>query len=250
MGLLEDVQRVLKMAPAGSLGINSSHGYSQYHLISNGASTYLSKKKDKEVIGALAKKEYYLRLQDAIWAEIQAIDSYGNSVPCPTVERVYEELIPALQNYVIPIENGNQQIIDDWYARHQPWTYNLQPFTGNYTYKGIRFRSRAELILATLLDQLDIPWVYEYPIQVTKDGYTETIFPDFTVLNIRTRQTFHLEYFGKMSDPKYMEINYRRLKLYEENGIFLGKQLIIIGESREKPLDIPHTEKVLREYLT
>lgn len=202
------------------------------------------------MIGALAQKEYYLRLQDAIWAEIQAIDLYREALPCPTVEKVYEELIPALQNHVIPIESCNQQTIDDWYAQHQPWAFNLQPFTGNYTYKGIQFRSRAELILATLLDQLGIPWVFEYPIQVTKDGYTETIFPDFTVLNVRTRQTFYLEYFGKMSDPKYMETNYRRLKLYEENGIFLGKQLIIIGESQQEPLDIPHTEKVLREYLT
>lgn len=202
------------------------------------------------MIGALAQKEYYLRLQDAIWAEIQAIDLYREALPCPTVEKVYEELIPALQNHVIPIESCNQQTIDDWYAQHQPWAFNLQPFTGNYTYKGIQFRSRAELILATLLDQLGIPWVFEYPIQVTKDGYTETIFPDFTVLSVRTRQTFYLEYFGKMSDPKYMETNYRRLKLYEENGIFLGKQLIIIGESQQEPLDIPHTEKVLREYLT
>lgn len=248
--MLQEVNRCLAAAPPGSLNETTSHGVSQYHQrFSRKRSIYLSKKRDTDTICALAQKDYNLQVKQAILDELHAIEVYEQEKSI-SAEDVYSLLKPERQQYVIPYDGFDQKFVERWYSQHQPWAFNLQPFTGNYTYKGIQFRSRAELILATLLDQLGIPWVFEYPIQVTKDGYTETIFPDYTVLNVRTRQTFYLEYFGKMSDPKYMETNYRRLKLYEENGIFLGKQLIIIGESQEEPLDIPHTEKVLREYLT
>lgn len=249
--LLVEMERRLGNAPDGRLHVNSSHGYSQYHhQVSPGQSQYLSKKTDGDLISALAEKDYYLRLRDAILAEIDAIDLWNAALPHPAAEQVYDTLQPALRQYVTPIDGYDQEFVDHWLARHQPWTYNTHPFTGNYTFRGIRFRSRAELILATLLEKQRYPWVYECPLQVTRDGYGEIIFPDFTVLNVRTRETYYLEYLGKMSDPQYMETNYRRLKLYEENGIYLGKQLIIIGESREEPLDVPHTEKILREYLT
>ena len=43
------------------------------------------------------------------------------------------------------------------------------------------------------------------------------IYPDFTVLNVRTRETIYLEHLGMMDDPQYYESAIKRIQLTEGN---------------------------------
>ena len=73
--------------------------------------------------------------------------------------------------------------------------------------------------------------------------------PDFTVLNKRTRvQRFH-EHLGRMDDPKYINKNIYKLRLYEKNGIYVGDQLILTYESKDRPLDMNHRERLIQRYV-
>jgi len=51
--------------------------------------------------------------------------------------------------------------------------------------------------------------------------------PDFTTLNKRTRVQRYHEHFGKMDDPQYARKALEKIRLYENNGIFVGEQNLI-----------------------
>ena len=54
-----------------------------------------------------------------------------------------------------------------------------------YTDKGERVRSKAEILIANMLNKHGIPYRYEYPLKLKGYG---VIYPDFTLLNINTRK--------------------------------------------------------------
>lgn len=246
--MVRHINQMLAGAPKGSLIESQSHGCTQYRQYLNGKYIYLSVSDDADKITALAQKSYEQQIRRAASDELKAIEAYLRLMPEKTVEEIYGSLSPERQKLVTPY-TANQDFINQWYQRHRPWTQNSYPIQGNYVLNGVHFRSRAEWILANLLEKQNSPWVYETPLQVTKDGYTETLFPDFTVLNVRTMQTLYIEYFGRLSSPSYLEKAYQKVKLYEENRIYPGKELILLGETEKSPLDTVHMERVLRAYL-
>ena len=52
-----------------------------------------------------------------------------------------------------------------------------------------------------------------------------------------------------MDDPEYISKNIYKLRLYEENGIFVGDQLILTYESNDKPLDMRHLDLLISRYM-
>ena len=77
-----------------------------------------------------------------------------------------------------------------------------------------------------------------------------TLHPDFLCLNTRTRQEFYWEHFGLMNDPTYSNNAAGKLRLYTENGILAGRNLIITMETQEEPLSTQTIGKLITEFLT
>lgn len=59
-----------------------------------------------------------------------------------------------------------------------------------YTRQGLRVRSKSEILIADILDDLSIPFLYEKPLHLNSD----TFHPDFTLLNIRQRKEMYWEH--------------------------------------------------------
>ena len=51
------------------------------------------------------------------------------------------------------------------------------------------------------------------------------------------------------SDPEYAIKNLGKIRRYEENGYFLGDQLLISIESEDKPLTVKSIEEMIEKYL-
>ena len=73
------------------------------------------------------------------------------------------------------------------------------------------------------------------------------VYPDFKLLNVNTREEVLLEHFGMMDDAEYVEKNMRKLRLYEKNGYFLGKELLLTFETSQVPFDFRNFENMLKE---
>lgn len=64
-----------------------------------------------------------------------------------------------------------------------------------------RYRSKSEFLIASALKDAGVPFRYECSLYL--NGYG-TVYPDFTVLNKRTRRVFYHEHLGMMDDINYV----------------------------------------------
>lgn len=112
-----------------------------------------------------------------------------------------------------------------------------------YTNRGERVRSKSEKIIADRLLTLGIPYRYEYPV-ILKDRVK--VHPDFTLLNIDTKEEIYLEHCGRMDDTAYVDNLMFKLRTYEKNGIYLGVNLFITYENSR----FPFNAKMLDELIS
>ena len=89
---------------------------------------------------------------------------------------------------------------------------------------------------------LGIPYRYEEMVQL-KSG--KKAYPDFTLLNTKTREEVYFEHFGLLDDEEYRGEALRKLEEYRRSGIFSGRNLMFSYETEGIPLDI----KGIREMI-
>ncbi len=191
---------------------------------------------------------------------------------------LYTKLCPARQSLVTPITFTDDQYAAQWQA--VSWAgLPFSPDSPDYTTaRGERVRSKSEVIIADTLARYEIPYRYEYPLELnyrrkgrggtsrsdlgdtsthgadTVNSETSyrpgrTVHPDFLCLNVRTRAEFYWEHFGLMDDGDYLERTLIKLKEFAENNILPGKNLIFTMESASCPLSTRQIENLINEFL-
>ena len=71
----------------------------------------------------------------------------------------------------------------------------------------------------------------------------------YTKSCVRTRQEFIWEHFGMMDSPAYASRTVSKLKVFSENNILPGKNLIITMETADLQLSSRQVENLIKEYL-
>lgn len=97
-----------------------------------------------------------------------------------------------------------------------------------------------------MLYHYKIPYKYECPLTL-KNGFT--IYPDFTVLNVKQRKEIYWEHRGMMDDREYIRNSVQRIKQLNKEGIMLGDNLIITEESLTSPLGTDEIKMIIKKYL-
>lgn len=244
----QEKEKALLNAPEGSLRICSHGNRTQYYQRNdpkdfNG--TYI-REQDLDLAKKLAQKDYDKKVLRAVKKELAAIEKYCSNYPEPDVEQIYETLHRERQKMIQPILEPEEQYIQKW----ESVEYQGKGFQDNmpefYTGKGERVRSKSEWIIADLLSKEEVPYRYEYPIYLNGLG---RIYPDFTVLNVRTRKEIYWEHLGMMDDPVYVENALQKIGLYEQNGIFPGESLILTYETKKNPINQKLIICMIQHYL-
>lgn len=94
------------------------------------------------------------------------------------------------------------------------------------TEKGEMVRSKSEMIIANMLFENHVPYTYEKELLV--GGFNK--IPDFTIEDEESGNTWYWEHCGMMNDDSYRKRWEAKKKLYAENGIVEGKNLIVTEE--------------------
>ena len=81
---------------------------------------------------------------------------------------------------------------------------------------------------------------------VGKEISDKTIYPDFTILDVKNRRVKYWEHRGMMDNMNYSSHAVYRIKDYLRNGIYIGDNLIISEESKEFPLGTNEIEQLIR----
>lgn len=244
----KEKEKALENAPEGLLRINYNSGRAQYYLRKDpkdASGTYIPRKEGK-FVNQLAQKDYDQKILRTLEKELKAIDRFMKDYPEKNSEQIYESLHPARQPLITPIQLPLEEYIRKWEAID----YEGKGFENNaieyYTQKGERVRSKSEVIIADSLLKEHIPYRYEYPAYLKGFG---RMYPDFTVLNTRTRKEMLWEHLGMMDDAEYADCALRKLAGYEKNGIFPGENLILTYETRKTPLDQKIIKIMIEHYL-
>lgn len=246
--LKEEKQRALKTAPEGSLRICCRGNKSQYYQRNNPKDfngVYI-REKDVELAQKLAQKDYDQKVLCSIEEELNAIRKYRLNCPTKSAEQLYENLHRERRKLINPIIETDEQYIFNW----ENVTYKGKEIDGDvpeiYTEKGERVRSKSEVIISDILNREGIPYRYEYPISLKGWG---TVYPDFTVLNIRERRELYWEHLGMLDVPDYVESALHKITLYEQNGILPGKNLILTYETKKNPINQKMVRLMIQQYL-
>lgn len=237
--LRERVCESLRNAPRGRLRSFMSKGkYPQYYLIDDkekySKGRYLNKN-DIEMAKRLSQKEYDMKVLNAInkrEKEINYLISIAKSKK--EIENVYNRLPVAKQMLVTPYFISDAEFIKKWKSEQDKKTITYNISNGFQTENGELVRSKSEKMIADKLFYRNIPYKYEKELMLSK----KTIYPDFTLLKIDTREEIYLEHFGMMDNPEYCKNALEKIELYESNGIYIGDRLIVSFESSLKPISM------------
>ncbi len=231
--------------PEGSLRVSVDRGRARFYHV-NGGQTYLKKEK-QQLIKKLAQKDYNLKFCKQAKEELAAIEKCQKRLNSNDSEGIYSNQSKERQNLTTSYLQSNQEYAKIW----QKSPYNTNPYWTEKkiyeTKQGERVRSKSEAILADLFWDLGIPYRYEEEIQL-RDGRVK--YPDFTLLHVESRKEYYLEHLGLMDDAQYVQKNLDKMDDYRENGIYLGKNLLITYESETHPLDIKGIKKMLKELFS
>lgn len=246
--LKEEKLAALESAPTGFLRICCDGSRTQYYIKedSRESSGRYLKKKEEPIAKELAQRDYDKKVLRTVEQELYTIQKYLAGCPKTEVEQIYEHLHRERQKLVMPIQETDQTYIQNW----ESLTYKGKDFGKNdmefYTAKGERVRSKSEVIIADLLGRKGIPYRYEYPLWTEQWG---TIYPDFTILHVKKRKEIIWEHFGMMDNALYAENALQKLWVYEQNGIYPGKGLILTYETQKNPIHQKRILNILEQYL-
>ena len=116
-----------------------------------------------------------------------------------------------------------------------------------YTDNGERVRSKSEIIIANKLYRYNIPYRYECPLQLQSGVITH---PDFTCLNVSTRQEYIWEHFGIMDNAEYACNAIRKINDYANSGYILGKNFIATFETSNTPINANYIDDIIRTNIS
>ena len=238
----------IEEAPRGNLRVSMCRKYPQYyHCTERGSvkGNYI-RKSDAVLAQQLAQKDYDIKIREVLRDYIACIQQMIQMAPNRRIEDVCEKMHPARKVLIQPYFITDKEYRENW----EKVSYDGKSFPDNfseiYTEKGERVRSKSEKIIADKLYAMGIPYRYEYPLQLRNYG---TVYPDFTLLNTRTREEYYLEHFGMMDDPNYASKMVQKLETYQRNGIYPGEKLLITYETSEMMCDMRLVQCLFEKYL-
>lgn len=113
------------------------------------------------------------------------------------------------------------------------------------TPRGIKVRSKSEVLIAMTLDQYKIPYRYEDALFV---GDT-MIYPDFTIRHPVSGAYYYWEHFGMMDDEAYVAGASKKIAQYALSGIVPSVQLLMTFETSEEPLRLEYVRNMVEFYF-
>ena len=250
-GKILELGKAVASAPEGTLIIEKRRGYTEYYQrLSNSPDTPVRKKyitrENLWLVRALAQKDYDIRLLKVLKARLEKINKISLlNLSDDELYEVYENLAPERKKFVKPAFLTDEQFAEQWLnIPFTPLGFRPEDVNFYYTDRGERVRSKSEVIIANALYHAGIPYKYECPLTING----QTFYPDFTILNMNTREEIYFEHFGMMDDMDYLDKALKKIDFYEYYGLIQSGKVVCTFESKSHPLDTRVLAKVIEKY--
>lgn len=186
---------------------------------------------------------YLLVQREAIEALIKADDD--------SINTCYTNMIAGRRHLVPPLIGTAQQKLEAWknekYEQNTMYPENLL----HETERGEHVRSKSEEMIANYLYSMKdyIDYKYERPLVLRVNGRNEVIYPDFTLINLRTGDMFVLEHVSRLDVPGYHDKFVWKHNAYLENGLIQKGMVLYSFESEGQPFTLKHIKKLVKDIV-
>ena len=250
----EDLERkrtlesMIQKCPQGRIDVTTIQGYPRYYWVNGSQKKYLNKDQ-AGFIASLIGKPYYRQMLQKLDEELAVLQNFLAQYDPNALIRIYENMSTERKKLIRPLA-----LPDDLFAKAwmEECSHLLAAQTNPYpkpdeyqTRNGEFVRSKSEKILADTFAYYGLFYVYECPLFL--DGVW--VYPDFRLLNLRTRQTWYWEHFGMMDNPEYAEKAIQKIHRYENSGIFIGESLIVTMETSKGQLSSKEIDLLIHQHL-
>lgn len=241
-GVTSDLRKLEKIVPKGASlhAIRHGKGY-QYFLRKKGSKTkseYI-KKENRDIAVVLAQLEYDKKLEKLLIESLHNLVKYqASSDPFKTA---YEQMTDGKRVLLNLPYISDENYILNWKNKEYRGLNFAENSPEYYTRQGLRVRSKSELIIADILDEISVPFHYEKPLNLN----TGVVHPDFTLLSIKERREIYWEHFGMMDDEEYRNKAFLKIRRYESNGLYQSDSLICTFETTKFTLNIRDIRKMI-----
>ena len=241
-------ERELQKAPPGIIHVVKSENRIQFYLRANKSdkSGKYIHKSDTYTIQLFLQKSYQEKVLKLLRIEGKNLELLLKKSDNITekIKRLYSDLSSQIKCYIKPIDMSDEDYASKWQS--MPYVgKEITDYVPMYeTTKGERVRSKSELTIANMLTEKEIPYKYECP-KTLLNG--KIFYPDFTVLNVKTRKEIYWEHRGMMDDREYARQAVFKIKSLMKNGIILGDNLIITEETTTNPLGTDEIESIINK---
>lgn len=250
--LIKTLKFELKNCVAGKIRVIKKRKVFQfYHIVKKGdkQGTYLPRSRD-DFAKKLINQEYKTKILKSALQEQKLLLKVSEFYKSKDLTAVFKKFPASKKQLIKPVTLSQEEYAKLW--KSVPYTgKHFSETDGDYfTANHERVRSKSEIIIADLLKNAGVPYRYEFPIELSHEGYNIEVHPDFYCLNPRTRQEFCWEHFGMMDNPEYASKAINKIIIYTQNGWLPGKNFILTMESTFSPLQTCTIEKLVAEYLS
>lgn len=258
--IIELGEDFLEGAPEGSLRISRCRNTDQYYWKKDGEDPkgkYI-KRSQIGLVKSLAQKQYLTKVLTIAKQQYKQVKKSQVNCDLKEIDQLYNVMLSSKQRLITPVLVSDDVYAEEWLRKCQDsmtnnklqnkfkWKYELDDDEGIITEQGEMVRSKSEKILADKLYMMGIPYVYEMPLYIAGVGY---IHPDFTLLNKRTRKVYYWEHLGMMDVEEYCDKAIKKIELYEKNGVFQGRSLIVTYETKNHAPNTKALERLIEEFL-
>lgn len=257
---IKKLESYLRKGIFDHLRISPHKGSYQYYLVTanTGKRGTFVPKKDWYRVEQIAQQDYDQSLLKKLKIQRDALQTCLEAYHPEEAENCWSQLHPARKRLTVPRIISDDDYAEEW----QLVDFRGRPFDNEdvilKTARGERVRSKSELIIANALNHFDVPYRYEYPYKINVQRQragdkskkkTICINPDFTCLNKRLRKAVIWEHFGLVDDSLYAQNMVLKLDEYQQNGFYLGDNLIMTTETSNHPLNYEVVERSIKKYL-
>lgn len=254
--VLDYIKNYKENAPIGHINIIGRQGkvYYQWQYKNEQGKKirkYISKK-NIEWIRVLAQKNYYEKIEGTLRSNLIALESFHKSFMYDEIAGVYDEFVDERKALITPIEKNKEKIIEKWMSENYEQNMKYPEALQYETTAGEYVRSKSEVIIANLLYTKSDKLLYKYerPLVLKHHGQEVTIYPDFTILNLKTGNIVYWEHAGLMSNSEYASDFVWKNNLYYENHLLPGKDVIFTYESEKHPLELGIMKTIINSILS
>lgn len=241
---VNNCRKLLKHLPRGTLIVQERNEHIYYHKYVDGDTKYLrcgsaeiQRLKDRKLAEAVMDNAAGdLRMLDGI---INNYRSYNPNELVRSFDEVYRDVSRSAvtaMGFAYTLDYGDFEAGSPRHLEHLKQT----------TSKGKKRRSKSEVIIDRIYDELRFDVMYEKPL-ILADGVEVT--PDYTTWSALRKVELYHEHIGNLTNPDIMEMNFWKYKEYIRNGIYPFDRVLFTFDRPDGGIDAENIKVLIRTFM-